>query len=274
MGDGTAAAWVEYTPGTATARAARFDANGQLLGDIVTVATATNIPFIGIAANDASIVVVTAEKQGTYTYYADLWATRLSPAGAIEDRTLLTTRVEAFSLDAAMSDRGVVASWFDQAEGAVRVNIREPRASHVLPFPSTLALQDLAVNGETSMLVWLERSLEPRLHVLFPDSGEDVIVSDVPRSKFVFAVAEWRTDNPVCPSSLDRQDCLSSTIAWAESDNETTVVKTTAHSAVCLAIGNASLMTLRSGVLDALVTHQQGRVIVARPPVPRRRAVR
>ena len=135
MGDGTAAAWVEYTPGTATARAARFDANGQLLGDVVTVATATNIPFINIAANDTSIVVVAAEKQGTYTYYADLWATRLSPAGAIEERTLMTTRVEAFSLDAAMSDRGVVASWFDQAGGAVRVNVREPRASHVAAVP-------------------------------------------------------------------------------------------------------------------------------------------
>ena len=106
------------------------------------------------------------------------------------------------------------------------------------------------------MLVWLERSLEPRLHALFLDNGEDVIVSDVPRSKFVFAVA-----------STDQ-------IAWAETDGETTVVKSTTKPEVCLAIGNASLMTLRSGVLDALVTHQQGRVIVARPPVPRRRAVR
>ena len=256
MRDGTAAAWVEYTPGRSTVRAARFDALGRMIGDIVTVTSASDISFIAITANDASIVVVSAEKAARY----DVWATRLSAAGAIEDRTLLASAVEGMTLDAAMSSDGVVASWFDYTETgtAVRAMICDPQSLHIFPKTRFFWPQDLAVNDEKrSMLVWLEQGLDPRLHALFSDDGLDVEVAQVTPHKYAFATAdrEFR-------------------ITWAESDAATTVVKSTANAEVCYAIGNATLLTTRDGALDALVTHQDGRVVVAKPPRPRRRAVR
>jgi hypothetical protein len=254
MRDGTVAAWAEATAGETTVRAARFDANGELIGSIIRVTSATTILDVAVAADDDSFTVVAPEKQGSLTYFADLWATSVSAEGTIDDRTLIATRVEAYALDAAMGSKGAVASWFDYGGlPEVRTTVREPQALHVFTLPTNnFALQDLAANG-TSLLVWLENGETRRLHALRADSGEDTIVAEVPRGKYVFA-------------NVDR----AFRIVWAESDASETLV----HPGPCLAIGNAFGMTLRNGALDALLTGQNGRVILARAPLPRRRAVR
>jgi len=254
MRDGTVAAWAESKEGETTVRAARFDANGELIGSIVRITSATTIFDVAVAANDDSFTVFAPEKQGSLGYFADLWATRVSAEGAIEERTLIAARVEAFSLDAAMGSKGAVASWFDYGGlPEVRTTVRESQALHAFTLPtSNFSLQDLAAN-ETSLLVWLENGDTRRLHALRADSGGDTIVAEVPRGKYVFANAD-----------------RAFRIVWAESDASETLV----HPGPCLAIGNAFGMTLRNGALDALLTIQNGRVILARAPLPRRRAVR
>jgi hypothetical protein len=256
MRDGSVAAWIESTPLGSTLRAARFDASGELIGSIVKVASAVTILNVAIAADDDSIVLVTPEKHDvyTYSYFADLWSTRLSPELEIEERTIIATRVEAYALDAAMGAKGAVSSWFDYAGlPEVRTTVREPQALHVFTLPAnSFELVDLAANG-TSLLLWLENGDTRRLHALRADSGEDTVVAEVPRGKYVFA----RVDRAF-------------RIVWAESDASTTQV----HPGPCLAIGNAFGMTLRNGSLDALLTVQNGRVILARSPLPRRRSVR
>ncbi|HVE73380.1 MAG TPA: hypothetical protein VNI54_18570 [Thermoanaerobaculia bacterium] len=174
LDSGSVVAWVEYVKGQApaTLKLARLDADGNVLGTPVTLATTGFIFDMDIVARGEEVIVVTDE-HASFAWQGVYWKTTVAADGTVRREQLGDSSASA-ALSVAQARDRVFVSWYEyHAESnSRRLIVRDDEQTRVFPTPLGIDGQFL-FGGDAPMVLW---SGAEGIHALFPESSVDVVV--------------------------------------------------------------------------------------------------